>query len=150
MAGPATTHDKLKLNSGNLASFLTMRKGLQKLRIHHKDADGKYSDAFHVDANKISKYIMKRIGHNIKENPSDAEYDRDWWYQIELSDDKGEVSPSELCEEGSRQVCSYLVRNQKFIVETRERLVIVGPVDPNAGDWESDDKEEEEEGYESD
>ena len=153
MNGPTASDNKLKMTSETLALFIEMRQGLRKLAIHHKHKEDGYSDDFETDAYIIRDYIKRKVDHFTGEEPTEAAFNSNFWYNVIKGQNSNDTPPSDVCEQGSYKIADYLVRNQKFIVKVRERLRIVPdqPDEPEEpADYEEDEEEEEEDGYESD
>lgn len=117
--------------------------------IHHSRAADGYNSSFIADAQKITDHIKDMVWKDTGKKPKEVEFDCNFWNKYEMSEVQTDVSPSKLCEEGTRQVVPYLVRNQKFIVEVKEKLVIVGDDTPDQDEEEESDDEGVENGYES-
>lgn len=124
MLGPTASEKKIELCSESMSLFLDVRKSIQDMRIRRVHRQAEYSEGFLASATKISDYIWKKIKNFVREKPVPAVYDPDFWYQSQINEKKWAGAPSRYCEAGTGQVYSYLVANQRFVVEVKEKIVL--------------------------
>ena len=125
MNSPTANNNKLMLTSKTLALFIKMHQRLRKLAIHHKHKKDRYSDDFETDAYIIRDYIKRKVNYFTGEEPTEAAFKCNFWYNVINGQNTNDTPPSDVCEQESYKVADYLVRNQKFIVKVRKRLKIV-------------------------
>jgi hypothetical protein len=127
MNGPSTTSHHLGLTSETLAMFIDLRLSTQKLVIHHSSTQDGYNSNFIADAKLVTNFLMRKL--NISDldatQPPERDFDCDFWYTLSANPQFTVKAPSDICEEGGTKVADYVVQNQKFIVQIRERIVIV-------------------------
>ncbi len=154
MNGPSTTSHHLGLTSETLAMFIDLRRSMQKLVIHHSSAQDGYNSNFIADAKLVTSFLMQKL--NISDldatEPPERDFDCDFWYAHSANPQFSVKAPSDICEEGGTKVADYVVQNQKFIVQIREKVVIVGDQADQAEDdlYDSDDDETDEHAFELD
>ena len=96
-------------------------------------------------------HFLDIIDLTAKKSP-EVPFDCNFWYSFTPNPQESQIPPSDICEAASFDVADYLVKNQKFIVELRQKIVIVGDpvINNNADDlYDSDNDEPELEDYES-
>jgi hypothetical protein len=152
MNGPAATAEHLTLTSETLSMFINMRRGLRKLVIHRKECKDGYNPDFTADAGLVTAYLLRKIEFDELDEPPELEFDCDFWYTFTKNPANTLTPPSDICEEGALKVADYLVRNQKFIVEIREKIVILNDAneEEEVGDLYGENDESDENAYDSD
>jgi len=108
MNGPTASDNKLKMTSETLALFIEMRQGLQKLAIHHKHKEDGYSDDFETDAYIIRDYIKRKVDHFTGEEPTEAAFNSNFWYNVIKGQNSNDTPPSDVCEQESYKVAAIL------------------------------------------
>jgi hypothetical protein len=137
MNGPNSTSARLQLTSTSQNHTLELHRSVHNLpKTRARPGEG-YMPATAADVKKIADYIRLKVGHAFAENPPTKEYDRDFWFDLDLNENKYQGDPTLRCEVGSDKIISWFVNNQRFLTEIREKLV-----QTNIPDEESDDSDD--------
>jgi hypothetical protein len=139
MNGPNSTPGRLQLTSVSQNHTLDLHRSVRKLPKSRGTPEEGYMPATLADVNKIANYIRTKVGHVFGKVPPPMEYDRDFWFDLDLNQNKYEGEPSLRCEIGSDKILHWFLNNQKFLTEIRQKLVKTGkPDDDDDGNEDSD------------
>lgn len=123
MNGPNSTPARLQLTSLSQNHTLDLHRSVRKLPKTRGTPEEGYMPATLADVKKIANYIREKVGHAFGKTPPTLDYDRDFWYDLDLNQNKYEGDPCLRCEVGSDKIVDWFVNNQKFLTEIREKLV---------------------------
>lgn len=134
MLGPTASVKKLEITQDHMKLFIDLRKSIRNLCIRRVDDFDGYPDGFVASVTLLEAYIWKKINNFICENPREVHYTKNFWYTLQINTKKWTEAPSAVCEAGSTQVYSYLEKNQKFVVECKEKLTVTDNSDAEEDD----------------
>ena len=138
MATPQLTLTALSLNS-----TLKVHQSVRNLEKHHTTPEGGYSRSTETDAEAIFQYIWGKIQINQGNMVTNVKWKKSFWYQEGESQGNYTEECSHILECATDGILDWFTKNQRFIKEVKEKVVISAAVEEVG--VESDGEEEDNE-----
>jgi len=122
MNGHYPSKERLRMTALGLNQSLDLIRSLRKLRESHVDNEGKLFPGTLHDAELLYLWIAEKIQPGIEENPPIQEWDKHFWQDEGQNTSNYNKEVSLVCEDGSDDIYTWFLRNQKFLSEVHEKI----------------------------